>query len=217
MPVETDIQGRTPPGAVAAPLSPAAASYIEWGGVAGGLFVAWAISIVLFQFGATAGLAAGAPTLADGAASWNVLVAGLWVVLVTLASASGGGYVAGRMRARHGDGTPDEAEVRDGMQGLVVWAGATVAVAVVTALAGMLTSLAAGPLDTPLADPSAEMSDTVLRLAGNGSIIFGFATAAGAALAAAAAWFAATAGGKHRDAGLSIHGVVPAMLRRKAN
>jgi hypothetical protein len=82
MVVETDTDGR-------APLSAAltASSYVEWGAVAAGLFVAWAISIVLFQFGATAGLAVGAPTLADGATSWNVLAAGLWVVLVTIASA----------------------------------------------------------------------------------------------------------------------------------
>lgn len=213
--METDIQGRTPPGATAAPVASNSSSYIEWGGVAGGVFVAWAISIVLFQFGAAAGLAAGAPTLADGTTSWNVLVAGLWVVLVSLASASAGGYVAGRMRVHHGDGTADEAEVRDGMQGLVVWGGATVGVAVASALAGALTSIAAAALDTPMTEPAGEMSDAVVRLADNGSIIFGFATAAGAALAAAGAWFAATFGGKHRDEGLSIHGLVPAMLRRK--
>jgi hypothetical protein len=211
MVVETDTDGR-------APLSAAltASSYVEWGAVAGGLFVAWAISIVLLQFGATAGLAVGAPTLADGATSWNVLAAGLWVVLVTIASASGGGYLAGRMRARHGDGTENEVEVRDGVHGLVVWAGATVAVAAFTALAGILASMAAAPLANPANNPVAGLSDDVLRLANNDSTIFGFSTAAGAALAAAAAWFAGTAGGKHRDEGLSIDVVVPVMFRRKA-
>ncbi|MGD1876680.1 MAG: hypothetical protein ACFB13_04175 [Kiloniellaceae bacterium] len=188
--------------------------------MAGGLAVAWAISVVLLQFGATAGLALGAPTLADGATSWNVLAAGLWVVLVSIASASAGGYLAGRMRARHGDGTENEVEVRDGVHGLVVWAGATVGVALVTALAGLLASAAAGSLPNPmpnaLNNPATGLSDDVLRLADNGSLIFGFATAAGAALAAAAAWFAATTGGQHRDEGLSVHRVVPALFRRKA-
>ena len=210
MAVETELEGR---GAMA---SAPGASYIDWGAVTGGLFVAWAISVVLFPFGAGVGLALGAPTLADGAASWNVLVAGLWVVLVSVAGAAAGGYVAGRMRTRHGDATADEVEVRDGIQGLVVWGGATVGVALAGALASLLTSLAAALAADPAAPAAPEASDAVLKLATNGSIIFGFATAAGAALAAAAAWFAATAGGDHRDKGLSVHGAVPALFRRKA-
>jgi hypothetical protein len=42
-----------------------------------------------------------------------------------------------------------------------------------------------------------------------------FASAAGAALSAAAAYVAGTIGGGHRDKGISIHVVTPKMFRRK--
>ncbi|MGB5832827.1 MAG: hypothetical protein WBG92_12660, partial [Thiohalocapsa sp.] len=50
--------------------------YLEWSALFGGMAVAGAIALVLLQFGAAIGLSLGEPTLADGAASWNVLVAG---------------------------------------------------------------------------------------------------------------------------------------------
>ncbi|MEQ9126001.1 MAG: hypothetical protein RIM80_25945, partial [Alphaproteobacteria bacterium] len=85
-------------------------SYLEWGAVLGGAAVAVAITVTLSQFGAAVGLGLGAPVLEGGGASWQVLVAGLWLVLVAFASAAGGGYLAGRMRSRFGDAEPSEVE-----------------------------------------------------------------------------------------------------------
>lgn len=190
-------------------------AYLEWGSIFGGIAIAGAISLVLGQFGAAIGLSLGDPMLSDGSASWNVLVAGLWLILVAIASASGGGYLSGRMRARREDAVEAEVEVRDGTHGLVVWAGATLMVAAVTGLSAGLSAIAGAMIvDTGTVTEAA--SDTIARLASNSSVIFAFATAAGAALAAAAAWFAGTIGGAHRDAGLSIHEIVPAALRKRA-
>jgi len=186
-------------------------SYLEWGPVFGGAAVALAITMLLTQFGAGIGLTAAADaTLEGGNASWNPLVAGMWLVLVALASASAGGYLAGRMRTRAHDATEDEVEFRDGAHGLVVWAVSGVVamfgVSLVTALAGI-----GAAADTATAETAAE----VLANAAAAGVVFNFASAAAAALAAAAAWFAATTGGSHRDEGTAIHGVVPPYLRER--
>ncbi len=183
-------------------------SYLEWGSIFGGILVAGAISVVLTQFGVAAGLSVGAPTLADGSASWNVLLAGLWLALVAVASASAGGYLSGRMRARRNDAVEAEVEVRDGSHGLVVWAGATLVVAAFGALSATLAAASAAP--------TTEITEEMARIGYNSALIFSFATAASAALSAAAAWFAGIAGGAHRDAGLTVHEVVPAFLRKSA-
>lgn len=190
-------------------------AYLEWGSIFGGIVIAGAISLVLGQFGAAIGLTLGDPTLGDGSASWNVLVAGLWLVLVAIAAASGGGYLSGRMRARREDALEAEVEVRDGTHGLVVWAGATLMVAAVTGLSAGLSAIAGALVVNP-GSVAETTGDSLVRLASNASVIFAFATGAGAALAAAAAWFAGTIGGAHRDAGLSIHEIVPTALRKRA-
>nr|WP_306267767.1 hypothetical protein [Pararhizobium sp. IMCC3301] len=185
-------------------------SYLEWGAIMGGAVLAGGISVVLLQFGAGTGLAMGSATLADGSASWNVLVAGLYVVIVAIASSSAGGYIAGRMRSKWADSTVEEVEFRDGAHGLVVWAVATLGVAVVM---GALTAISA--LGAAAAAAATDIPENTLRLTANVSAIFSFASAAGALLGAAAAWFSATLGGEHRDQGLSVHEVVPLALRRR--
>lgn len=196
---------------VPATASSATGSYLEWGPVFGGAAVALAITMLLTQFGAGIGLSAASDaTLEGGGASWNPFIAGLWLVLVALASASAGGYLAGRMRTRAYDATEDEVEFRDGAHGIVVWAVSGVvamfAVSITTALAGIGAA----------ADPAtAETAAEVLANAAAAGVVFNFASAAGAVLAAAAAWFAATTGGSHRDEGIAIHGVVPPYLRER--
>tara|TARA_R110002111_G_scaffold116048_5_gene177182 strand:- start:590 stop:1243 length:654 start_codon:yes stop_codon:yes gene_type:complete len=197
--------------AVTASVAPTS-SYLEWGAIMGGAVLAGGISVVLLQFAAGTGLAMGSPTLSDGSASWNVLVAGLYVVVVAIASSSAGGYIAGRMRSKWADSTEAEVEFRDGVHGLVVWATATLGVAVVM---GVLTALSALGASAAAAADAAEIPENTLRLTANISAIFSFASAAGALLGAAAAWFSATFGGEHRDQGLSVHEVVPVALRRR--
>ena len=189
--------------AVTASVAPTS-SYLEWGAIMGGAVLAGGISVVLLQFAAA--------TLSDVSASWNVLVAGLYVVVVAIASSSAGGYIAGRMRSKWADSTEAEVEFRDGVHGLVVWATATLGVAVVM---GVLTALSALGASAAAAADVAEIPENTLRLTANISAIFSFASAAGALLGAAAAWFSATFGGEHRDQGLSVHEVVPVALRRR--
>lgn len=188
------------------------AAYLQWGPILAGVAIASAISIVLAQFGTGASLTGGDAVFDDGTVSWAVLVAGLWTVVVAITSASAGAYLCGRMRVRIGDATDDEVEVRDGIHGLVVWAGATLVVAAATGLATALAAIGAAVA----AQEVAEMSDDVMRLTANNTVIVAFATAAGAALSAAAAWFAAVSAGGHRDEGLSIHQVVPQRFRKTA-
>ena len=129
---------------------------------------------------------------------------------MALAAASAGGYIAGRMRSRFGDAVADEVEFRDGAHGLVVWAVATLGIGVVMAAVAAVPSMAANVSDV---EPTANM----LRWTANVSTIFAFASVAGAALSAAAAYMAVTVGGGHRDKGVSIHLVTPRMFRRKAS
>lgn len=187
------------------------ASYLEWGAIFGGAAVAAAMSVVLLQFAAGAGMSVGASTLEDGSASWNVMVAGLWLAVVALASSGAGGYIAGRMRSRWGDAVEAEVEFRDGTHGLVVWAVATLSVGVIMAGVAALSALS----EAKSAAPDLETTADMLRISANVSTIFSFATAAGAALGAAVAWFAAQLGGEHRDEGLSINEAVPKIFRRK--
>lgn len=185
-----------------------AQSYLEGGAVFAGSAIALALAIVLWQFGTAIGLSVGEPVLDDGSASWNVVVAGLWAVWVSLVSAAAGGYIAGRMRSRWGDATAHEVEIRDGIHGLVVWAVATV-IAVI--LIAALSAVTAGPA----AASGPGISPEVARIARTVSVIFAFATSAGAALGAAAAWWAATVGGAHRDEGIALEATLPRIFRRR--
>lgn len=187
-------------------------SYLEWGAVLAGATVASALSVVLFQFGSGVGLALTSPTLEDGSASWNVVIVGLWTLLVAISSAAAGGYIAGRMRSRWGDAVESEVEFRDGVHGLVVWGASTLAVAAVLAI---MTALATVGIATTANVVAATPDPAVVRLSTNITTLLAFATAAGAALGAGAAWFSAISGGKHRDEATSFHVLVPGMFRAK--
>ncbi|MGJ8530354.1 hypothetical protein [Maritalea sp.] len=184
-------------------------SYLEWGPVWAGAVVAIAITTILTQFGATAGLAISDPIRADNTVSYGFIAAGLWLLLVSVSSSAAAGYLAGRMRMTMNDASADEVEFRDGVHGITAWAVSTVIVAMAATLTGILTTAALVVADGP------ELSLELQNWATNQSVIIGFATAAGAALGAAAAWFAAVAGAKHRDEGTTLNVLVPSMLRKK--
>jgi hypothetical protein len=205
---------------IAASLPAQQQSYLSWSAVMGGAVVAVAISMVLIPFGAAVGLSAGEPVLSNGTASWNVVVAGLWIVWVALTSAAAGGYIAGRMRTRWSDvpgyGTESdvahEVEFRDGAHGLVVWAVASLAAG------GTGILLSAIPAIGAMADPAGsttEVPAAVQRIMANASIVLAFSAAAAAAIAAGAAWFAAKLGGEHRDQGIDVNSLVPFFRRRR--
>ena len=181
----------------------------EWSPILGGSAIAIAISIVLLQFGTGIGLSAADPILEGGTASWVVLAAGIWVVWVAAVSSASGGYVAGRMRTRRTGATDSEAEFRDGVHGVAVWAIATIGAMLGSSILTALASVG-GAAASEAAEPSAE----ALRIIKNSAIIFAFSVAAGSALGLAAAWFCAIMGGEHRDNGVDYHLIVPAPLRK---
>jgi len=102
-------------------------SAVDWGAILAGVAVATAISFVMAAFGSGVGLSLASPY--EGASPLTHAIAlALWVLWVTVASYAAGGYVCGRLRRRVIDMPREEAEVRDGAHGLVVWATAMIIV-----------------------------------------------------------------------------------------
>jgi MFS family permease len=155
-----------------------------------------------------------------------VLGASLWVLWVQLVSFSIGGYVAARLRARHGDALDEhEVDVRDGLHGLLAWGVGVIAAAII-AFAGIggATAAVENP-DSPssivdrVADAAGEEIDQAAaveaavnsnatdetvderqaEIARKLGILAAFVTAASLLAGAVAAFFAAGFGGKHRD------------------
>jgi hypothetical protein len=109
-------------------LSPAVAvdtgaHYVDWGAIIAGAVLASGIALLLFTFGTAIGLSMVSPYEGEGTSrTAYFIVLGLWSTWVIVSSFLAGGYLAGRLRRRIGDGTPHEIEVRDGAHGIVVWA-----------------------------------------------------------------------------------------------
>lgn len=185
-------------------------SYFSWPSVFGGTAIAVAISLILQNFGAGIGLAYDPVWVEEPNAMFQIWLGGLWLLLMALASSTAGGYVAGRMRPRWTDVPTEEVEFRDGCNGLAVWATSTLVVAGTAAFGVALAAIGAAG-----AASDAEQASTAINpLLQNGSTIVAFATAAGSALGAGAAWFAAKQGGEHRDENVSIAMLTPRFLRR---
>ncbi|MCC6471725.1 MAG: hypothetical protein IT563_25650 [Alphaproteobacteria bacterium] len=120
--------------------NPAGTSYLEWGTILGGAIMASAISALLLGFGSAIGLSITSAMPARGISATGFVVAvTIWAVWVEVSSFIAGGYLAGRMRRRTGDGAPAEVETRDGTHGLMVWAVGTFVATVI--LAGAATSI----------------------------------------------------------------------------
>ena len=130
--------------------------YPEWGPVIAGAIAAAALALVLHSFALAIGLAVSstAPTWRDASFAL-VALSGLYIILAALASYRLGGYLAGLMRARLS--SREDAELRDGIQGLLVWALATL----LTAVIGLATLQSLTRLGAPSggqAGPSASVA-----------------------------------------------------------
>ena len=126
---------------------------LNWGPVIAGAIAASALAFVLDSFGLALGLA-----ISSASPAWRdtsfalVLLSGLYLVLVALASYGLGGYVAGRMRRRS---DPSELpEFEDGMHGLVVWGIATLLAGILATVSLPLLSRTPGAPATPNATTS---------------------------------------------------------------
>ncbi|MEZ0261300.1 MAG: hypothetical protein ACAH80_09835 [Alphaproteobacteria bacterium] len=167
-------------------------SYVEWSTIIGGAMLATALTLVLVQFGAAAGIADLDALRRDVPTPGKLVAAGVYVLLVQVLASVCGGYVAGRMRAPISGSPVHEREIRDGMHGLLVWATGTVMVAVAVFASAAFLAHATG-------DANAETAKEVLKQRHTVSVILAFSAAATALVAAVGSWVAATIGGDHRD------------------
>jgi len=163
---------------VAAPATDNDRSYIDWPAILAGTFLATAISFVLLTFGSAIGLSMTSAHEGEGVSLfWFAIIGGLWLLWVQISSFMAGGYLTGRMRRRHGDATEYESDIRDGSNGLVMWAvavliGAFIAIsgvsgAVSTAAqtagaVGQAAGMVAGEV-ADAADPNDLLLDRALR------------------------------------------------------
>ncbi len=199
---------------------------VDWSAIVAGVVLTTAVALILLAFGAGLGLSVTSPYEGEGAnAALFAIAAGLWLLWVQMLSFSIGGYVAARLRSIEIGADPHEVDVRDGMHGLLVWGagvivagllafltvgGATGALTASDASGGVMAS-AAGvvedavetaaanePAENPEAsdETAAEREAEVVRKL---TILSSFITAASFLAGAAAAFFAAGLGGKHRD------------------
>jgi hypothetical protein len=199
---------------------------VDWGAVLAGAVLTTAAALILLTFGAALGLSVTSPYEGEGLSpALYVFAAGLWMLVVHLASFSIGGYVTARLRARQPDANEHEVDVRDGLHGLMTWGVGVIAAAVI-AMAGIggaaaTAENASGPgsivsrmadaagqevTDAAATDPAdnPEASDETLsereaEAARKLTVLAAFVSAVSLLAGAAAAFFAAGVGGKHRD------------------
>jgi hypothetical protein len=127
-----------------------AAFDIQWSTIIAGAVAASALACILHAFAAAIGisLSSTAPTWRDASFAL-ILVSGLYLILAALASYGFGAFVSARLRAAS-IGTVEDIEFRDGMQGLLVWALATllsglIAIALVQATPRLAAPSASAP------------------------------------------------------------------------
>jgi hypothetical protein len=115
-------------------LSASDASYVDWPAIFAGSALAVALSFVLLTFGSAIGLSVASFEPGEGVSlRWMAIASGIWFLWVAISSFAAGGYLAGRMR-RHVEAVrSDESEVRDGANGVVVWAVSLIVAAMLAA------------------------------------------------------------------------------------
>ena len=135
-------------------------AYVQWTPVIAGALAAAALATVLHSFAGAIGLAvsSAAPTWRDASVGLMIL-SGVYLVLVALASYGLGGYIAGLLRERFGTSvTVEEVEFRDSIHGLLVWSVATLLTALFLVMAASVTSRVATPTATSSAASTASES-----------------------------------------------------------
>lgn len=119
------------------------ASAVSWGAIFAGAAAAAALSFILMMLGVGFGLLSVSPWSGEGASAEAIGFGSIiWLIIIQLAAAGLGGYLAGRLRTKWPDVHSDEVYFRDTAHGLVTWAVATI-VAVVF-VSGSATAVALG-------------------------------------------------------------------------
>lgn len=150
----------------------AAHSYVDWPAIFAGVVVASAISFILLTFGSAIGLSMTSAQEGESASLfWIAVVGGLWILWVHLMASFAGGYLTGRMRRRVGDASEYESDIRDGSNGFVTWALATLVAAVIAwsgvmgaaNVAGRAAGAVASAAGQAAGEPAAILVDRTLR------------------------------------------------------
>lgn len=107
-----------------APLATTAAPapYVDWAAILGGAVVAVALGVLFTGFGAALGLTAISAERGEGNGLLAFVISTVFIVVSMVAAYAAGGYIAGRLRRRADTAIGDEVTVRDGLNGLIVWA-----------------------------------------------------------------------------------------------
>lgn len=113
---------------------------LSWPAVLGGAIAATAVSFLLISLGTGVGFLASSPYTSGP--SWATLTAvgAIWIVLAQTWGHAVGGYLAGRLRGRLGEGSADETSFRDGAHGFVSWAVGVLLTAAMVAIGGMFAA-----------------------------------------------------------------------------
>jgi hypothetical protein len=137
---------------------------VSWPAVFGGAVCGAGLAFVLDAFGAAIGLAVSstAPTWRDASFAL-VFLSGIYLILTAILSYGLGAYLAARIRERFSD-LAEEREIRDGVQGLIVWGAMTLATA-------LMVTLGASGL-SHLSGQSPGSSDASTSVAGENIVAF---------------------------------------------
>ena len=187
-------------------------SYVEWSAILAGTVLASALSLVLLQFGAIVGVA-DLETFRDSASNIEitparVIMTTLYILIIQVLASMLGGYIAGRMRAPLSAGTEHEKEVRDGVHGVLVWATATLAVAVSVAIMGAFAHLTVQqPAEVQTTQAMMDREHTM-------AVLLAFAAASTSLVSGVAAWVAGVKGGDHRDLGIDFGRHITFLIRK---
>lgn len=116
---------------------------VSWGAILAGAACAAALSFILLILGFGLGLSAISPWSNTGATLATIGISSIiWVSFTQIVASGLGGYIAGRLRVRWAAIHSDEVYFRDTAHGLIAWAVATLAAAVL--LTSTLTTVLGG-------------------------------------------------------------------------
>lgn len=151
---------RTPAAAGAVVVSEAHATCaVSWSAVLAGAIAAASLSLILLALGAGLGLSSVSPWGYAGASAKVLGIGAIaWLLFMSAAASSLGGYLTGRLRAGWRGVSEDESYFRDTANGLLAWGIATIVSAAV--LASAATSMVGGAVTAGAAAAPAVVAES---------------------------------------------------------
>lgn len=152
-------------------LPPNSLTAVSWGAILAGATAAAALSFILMLLGLGFGLLTVSPWSGEGSSAEAIGFGTIiWLIIIQLAAAGLGGYLAGRLRSRWPEAHHDEVYFRDTAHGLVTWSISTLAaIALVGGTASAIVSGVAGtaervaPAVEDMLDESDYFANVLLR------------------------------------------------------